>query len=110
MAACDGFLFYARYGGRDRILNYPVDGAGGKFRCYFRFLWFWKTMVLNRRGLQVVGNGNNMGYRKKYYLEKRGFTGNTQEYIGYDTEIVKDMAKKGTVKVVKDPRYPGGDL
>ncbi len=62
--------------------NYPVDGAGGKFRCYFRFLWFWKTMVLNRRGLQVVGNGNNMGYRKKYYLEKRGFTGNTQEYIG----------------------------
>ena len=53
--------------------NYPVDGAGGKFRCYFRFLWFWKTMVLNRRGLQVVGNGNNMGYRKKYYLEKRGF-------------------------------------
>lgn len=83
--------------------NYPVDGAGGKFRCYFRFLWFWKTMVLNRRGLQVVGNGNNMGYRKKYYLEKRGFTGNTQEYIGYDTEIVKDMAKKGTVKVVKDP-------
>jgi hypothetical protein len=60
-------------------------------------------MVLNRRGLQVVGNGNNMGYRKKYYLEKRGFTGNTQEYIGYDTEIVKDMAKKGTVKVVKDP-------
>ena len=83
--------------------NYPVDGAGGKFRCYFRFLWFWKTMVLNRRGLQVVGNGNNMGYRKKYYLEKRGFTANTQEYIGYDTEIVKDMAKKGTVKVVKDP-------
>ena len=31
------------------------------------------------------------------YLEKRGFTANTQEYIGYDTEIVKDMAKKGTV-------------
>ena len=44
-----------------------------------------------------------VGYRKKYYLEKRGFTANTQEYIGYDTEIVKDMAKKGTVKVVKDP-------
>lgn len=78
--------------------NYPVDGAGGKFRCYFRFLWFWKTMVLNRRGLQVVGNGNNMGYRKKYYLEKRGFTANTQEYIGYDTEIVKDMAKRGRSK------------
>lgn len=80
--------------------------AGGKgsfsIRRYFRFMWFWKTLLLVRNGLYVMGNGYNMGYRKKFYLEKRGFSGNTQEYIGYDTEMVNQLSRKGSVKVVKE--------
>ena len=49
-----------------------------------------------------MGNGYNMGYRKKFYLEKRGFSGNTQEFIGYDSEMVRVLATEGTVKVIKD--------
>lgn len=83
--------------------NYPAGAENGDIRRYFRFLWFWKAMVLAKNRLYVMGNGYNMGYRKKYYLEKRGFTRNTQEYIGYDTEMVKELSRKGAVKVVKDP-------
>lgn len=77
--------------------NTPLD-----IRKYFRFLWFWKMSVLVKNGINLIGNGYNMGYRKKYYLEKRGYTGNTQEYIGYDTEMVQVLSQKGSVKVVKD--------
>lgn len=83
--------------------NYAEGIQNGKIRQYFRFLWFWKAMVLVKNGIHVMGNGFNMGYRKKYYLDKRGFTRNTQEYIGYDTEMVSDLSKKGSVKVVKEP-------
>lgn len=82
--------------------DYAVGKNNSGIRRYFRFLWFWQTMLLVRSGMYVIGNGYNMGYRKKYYLEKRGFTGNTQEYIGYDTEMVKELSRKGAVKVVKD--------
>lgn len=81
--------------------NYSVSASTG-LRRYFRFLWFWKAVMLVRNGMYVTGNGYNMGYRKKYYLEKRGYTRNTQEYIGYDTEMVRELSKKGAVKVVKD--------
>lgn len=81
--------------------NYAV-GPGNSFRRYFRFLRFWETMFLVRHGGCVMGNGYNMGYRKKFYLEKRGFSGNTQEFMGYDSDMVKELAAKGTVKVVKD--------
>lgn len=87
------------------VIGYANYAAGKKsfsIRRYFRFLWFWKMMLLVKKGMNVVGNGYNMGYRKKYYLEKRGFTGNTQEYIGYDTEMVKELSRKGAVKVIKD--------
>lgn len=82
--------------------NYEPGKINLGIRRYFRFLWFWKTMLLVRCGMNVIGNGHNMGYRKKYYLEKRGFTGNTQEYIGYDSEMVKELSRKGAVKVVKE--------
>ena len=81
--------------------NYSTAKANQGIRRYFRFLWFWKNMVLVRNGMNVTGNGYNMGYRKKYYLEKRGFSGNTQEYIGFDSDMVKALSPKGTVKVVK---------
>jgi len=83
--------------------NYAPDGEKLSLRRYFRFLWFWKMMVLVRWEMFVAGNGYNMGYRKKYYLEERGFSGNTQEYIGYDSEMVRELAGKGSVRVVKDP-------
>ncbi len=83
--------------------NYEAGNKGTGLPRYFRFLWFWKMLLLVRNGFYSVGNGYNMGYRKKYYLEKRGYTGNTQEYLGYDTEMVKVLSQKGKVKVVKDP-------
>lgn len=79
---------------------YPGDENIPGIRRYFRFLWFWKTMFLVRCGICVQGNGYNMGYRKKHYLEKRGFTGNTQEYIGFDSQMVKVLSQKGEVRVV----------
>lgn len=82
--------------------NYAPGKERVSLRRYFRFLWFWRTVVLAKRKIYVLGNGYNMGYRKKYYLEKRGFTGNTQEYIGYDTEMVHDLSRKGKVCVVKE--------
>jgi len=86
-----GVIFISIDDNEEAQLKLLCDDIFGSVNFVGMILWKKKT------------NGNNMGYRKKYYLEKRGFTGNTQEYIGYDTEIVKDMAKKGTVKVVKDP-------
>ncbi len=81
--------------------NYPMGKNILGLRRYFRFLWFWKTLLLVRCGMYVLGNGYNMGYRKKYYLEKRGFTGNTQEYLGFDSQMVKVLSLKGDVRVVK---------
>lgn len=82
--------------------NYPAGKEKISLRRYFHFLWFWQTIVFAKRRIYVTGNGYNMGYRKKYYLEKRGFTGNTQEYIGYDTEMVRELSRKGKVRVVKE--------
>ena len=89
----------------------PVEKNILGIRRYFRFLWFWKTLLLVRCRMYVSGNGYNMGYRKKYYLEKRGFTGNTQEYIGFDSQMVKVLSLKGEVRVVKqkDARIRIGD-
>lgn len=69
---------------------------------YFRFLRFLKMQMLIKGGMNVIGEGYNMGYRKSYYIEKRGFSKNSQIYLGYDNEMVKELSKKGDVKVVKD--------
>jgi hypothetical protein len=58
-------------------------------------------VFLNHLGMPVMGSGFNMGYRKSCYLEQRGFTKNTQEYIGYDTEMVPALSQKGKVKIVQ---------
>ena len=71
-------------------------------RNYFRFLRFWKTWMFTQKGINVMGNAYNMGYRKRFYLENRGFSGNSQEYIGFDVEMVQDLSLKGEVKVVKE--------
>ena len=82
--------------------NYMVKEEAISFRRFFRFLWFWKTYVQVKQKLFVTGNGTNMGYRKKFYLETRGYSRNTQEYIGYDTEMVKKIAPKGKVRMAKE--------
>ncbi len=81
--------------------NYE-DKKGAGTKRYFRFLRFWRMVDLVHAGMYVMGNGCNMGYRKSYYLEERGFSGNTQAYIGFDTEMVKKLSKRGKVKVVKE--------
>lgn len=81
--------------------NYEAKKGAGMKR-YFRFLRFWRMVDLAQVGMYVMGNGCNMGYRKSFYLEERGFTGNTQAYIGFDTEMVKKLSKRGKVKVVKE--------
>ena len=53
-------------------------------------------------GVHVMADGCNMGYRKKYYLEARGYTENTQSYMGYDSDMVKKLSRKGKVEIVKD--------
>ena len=71
-------------------------------RRFFRFLRFWNSWILIQKGLPIVGNGYNMGYRKKYYLQQRGFSKNSHEYIGYDTEMVQELSQLGDVKMVKE--------
>jgi hypothetical protein len=45
--------------------NYLQKGVFA-VHAYFRFLRFWKSCFLTRKGFPVVGNAYNMGYRKKY--------------------------------------------
>lgn len=81
------------------MANYD-DKKRNRIKRYFRSMRFWQTGWRVRMGLNVAGDGCNMGFRKKYYLEERGFTKNTQEYIGYDTEMVKVLSKHGEVAMV----------
>lgn len=82
------------------MANYG-DEKKNNAKRFFRSLRFWQTVWRVRIGLNVAGDGCNMGYRKKYYLDERGFTKNTQEYIGYDTEMVKVLSKHGKVAMAK---------
>ena len=83
------------------MANY-VEAKGTGLRRYFRFLRFWQMCLLSRLGVHVMADGCNMGYRKKYYLEARGYTENTQSYMGYDSDMVKKLSRKGKVEIVKD--------
>lgn len=82
--------------------NYLVGSAKVCMRRYFRFCRFLKMLLLVKSGTNVLGDGSNMAYRKRYYIEKRGFSRNSQIYMGYDSEMVKELSEKGGVRVVKD--------
>lgn len=82
--------------------NYEPGKGNISIRRYFRFLRFVKMLLLVKGGMNVMGEGCNMAYRKSYYIEKRGFSKNSQIYMGYDNEMVGQLAQKGCVKVVKD--------
>lgn len=82
--------------------NYNAEKEHVGVCRYFRFLRFLKMQMLIKGGMNVIGEGYNMGYRKSYYIEKRGFSKNSQIYLGYDNEMVKELSGKGEVKAVKD--------
>lgn len=82
--------------------NYTDTDGSISVRRFFRFLRFLKMLFLIKTGSYVIGDGCNMAYRKKYYIANRGFSKNSQIYMGYDSEMVKMLSKKGKVRVVKD--------
>lgn len=82
--------------------NYMQKGEIINIKRLFRFLRFLKMLLLVKSGSNVLGDGCNMAYRKRYYIENRGYTRNSQIYMGYDSEMVQALSRKGKVKVVKD--------
>ena len=83
--------------------NYIEDGPGIMKRRCFRLLRFLKMCFLVKSKKYILGDGCNMAYRKSYYIKNRGFTGNSQSYLGYDNDMVRELSKFGKVRVVKDP-------
>ena len=51
----------------------------------------------------IFGDGCNMAYRKSNYIQNRGFAKNSQSYLGYDNDMVRELSKFGTIRVTKDP-------
>lgn len=82
--------------------NYAFHNEKISFRRFFRFSRFLKMVMMVRSKAFVLGDGCNMAYRKKYYIEKRGFSKNSQIYMGYDYDMVKSLSEKGKVKVIQD--------
>lgn len=82
--------------------NYACHNEKVSFRRYLRFSRFLKMMLMIRGKAYVMGDACNMAFRKKYYIEKRGFSKNSQIFMGYDYEMVKSLSEKGRVKVIRD--------
>lgn len=83
--------------------NYDEKERVGAWKRYFRLLRFIKILVLVRSKQNILGDGCNMGYRKSYYIRNRGFTLNSQSFLGYDSDMVRELSKFGPVKVAKMP-------
>ena len=79
--------------------NYEADEASRRVR-FFRAWRFMKMLAGNRGDGKIMGDGCNMAYRKSDYLKNRGFR-HSQSYLGYDSDMVKELAKFGTVVVAK---------
>lgn len=69
----------------------------------FRFLRFLEMMVLVKNKKYIFGDGCNMAYRKSYYISNRGFAKNSQSYLGYDNDMVRELSKFGKIKMTKIP-------
>jgi len=83
--------------------NYDCSGENVGMLRMFRFLRFVKMMVMVKNKKYIFGDGCNMAYRKSYYIQNRGFAKNSQSYLGYDNDMVRELSKFGTMKVIKDP-------
>ena len=64
--------------------NYIEHGSGIMKRRCFRLLRFLKMCFLVKSKKYILGDGCNSAYRKSYYIKNRGFTGNSQSYLGYE--------------------------
>lgn len=85
------------------LANYaPEDHHVSTWRA-FRFLRFLEMMVMTKNKKYIFGDGCNMAYRKSYYIKNRGFAKNSQSYLGYDNDMVKELSKFGMVKTTKAP-------
>ena len=60
-------------------------------------------MVMVKNKKYIFGDGCNMAYRKSYYIENRGFAKNSQSYLGYDNDMVRELSRFGAIKMTKDP-------
>jgi glycosyltransferase involved in cell wall biosynthesis len=83
--------------------NFPAENRSFAWRRYFRFTRFLEIMLLARTRKSVLGDGCNMAYRKSLYMRNRGFAGNTQSFLGYDHDMVRDLSRYGRVRVVCSP-------
>lgn len=82
--------------------NYDASVKGNIVRRSLRFVRFLKMLLLVKSGCYVLGDGRNMGYRKRFYIAKRGFSKNSQSYLGYDSEMVNTLSELGKVKINKE--------
>lgn len=85
------------------LANYVIGSKNFGIRRYFRFLRFLEMTLAVKNHNYVLGEGCNMAYRKKLYITNRGYKCNSQYYLGYDNEMVKELSAYGTVKVAKNP-------
>lgn len=81
--------------------NYPEGKSKLKVRRGLRFMRFLKMLLLVKGRCYIMGDGRNMGYRKKFYISQKGFSKNSQSYLGYDNEMVSALSKWGKVKIAK---------
>ena len=81
--------------------NFREEGSSFAWRRYFRFTRFLELLLLVRARKMVLGDGCNMGYRKSCYMRNKGFAGNTQSYLGYDHDMVRELSRYGKVKVAR---------
>lgn len=81
--------------------NYKSSGeVSNRFRM-FR-VWRFLDMLVFAKHKNVLGDGCNLAYRKRYYLKNRGFAKDSQSYLGYDNDMVRDLSKYGQLHVAKD--------
>ena len=83
--------------------NYDFTEQNVRNSRMFRFLRFIKMMVMVKNKKYIFGDGCNMAYRKSYYIENRGFAKNSQSYLGYDNDMVRELSRFGAIKMTKDP-------
>jgi glycosyltransferase involved in cell wall biosynthesis len=85
------------------LSNFPEENRPFAWRRYFRFTRFLEIVLQARSRKSVLGDGCNMGYRKSLYMRNRGFAGNTQSFLGYDHDMVRDLSRYGRVRVARSP-------
>ncbi|MGL5682426.1 MAG: glycosyltransferase [Marinifilaceae bacterium] len=87
------------------VVGYSNFSRGSKridFPFMYNFLNYIGLIGQFIRGYYLLGNGYNMAYRKSTYMACRGFTYNSQIYLGYDCDIIKILARNGKVKIAKN--------